>query len=238
MLNKNDIIRILNEHKHYIDEFILDAFIKNWKIEAIYEDENGIEYYDEAALEKVRNALCDKSDLQQEACAIEIIEEEISHQEEVKEEEIPACDVEEVQAPQLEEPICVDTAESYQQLEEPKEEPKVEVVQAEVQPFEAPSATEPELKNVTLNITNQTLNVLAQTIAQKITGDISGYLKKNDILEEALNAGSFKRDNEILSAKLKEVLDDNKVLIKRIQELEKEKDSYLKVVANIYVKKP
>lgn len=234
MLSKNDIIRILNEHKHYIDEFILDAFIKNWKIEAIYEDENGIEYYDEAALEKVRNALCNKSELQQEACSIEIMEEEIAHQEE-QVEEASTCEIEEGQSL---EPVCIETPDAYQPFEEPKEETKVEVVEAITQPIEVPAAVEPELKNVTLNITNQTLNVLAQSIAEKITGDISGYLKKTDILEEALNAGSFKRDNEILSIKLKEVLDDNKVLIKRIQELEKEKDSYLKVVANIYVKKP
>jgi hypothetical protein len=74
MLSRNDIIRILSENKHYIDEFILDAFIKNWKIEAIYEDENGIEYFDDMALEKVRSALCEKSELQQEACEVEIIE--------------------------------------------------------------------------------------------------------------------------------------------------------------------
>lgn len=229
MLSKNDIIRILNEHKHYIDEFILDAFIKNWKIEAIYEDENGVEYFDEAALEKVRDALCDKSELQREACEIEVIEAEQLQHDEVK-----------VEEPVIEEPVAIEPEVKAETAGEPAiEEPKIEVIESTPKPMEIPvAANEPELKNVTLNITNQTLNVLAQTIAQKITGDISGYLKKTDLLEEALNAGSFKRDNEILSEKLKEVLDDNKVLIKRIQELEKEKDSYLKVVANIYVKKP
>ena len=212
MLNKNDIIRILSENKHYIDEFILDAFIKNWKIEAIYEDENGVEFFDESALEKVRSALCDKSELQKEACEIEIVN---------KEE--PSTEIQT-------EDLCQNSSEV--------QEPKIEIVEANVQPIEYQSKIEPELKNVTLNITNQTLNVLAQTIAEKITGDISGYLKQTDILEEALRAGSFKRDNEILSSKLQEVLGDNKILIKRIQELEKEKDAYLHVVANVYVKKP
>jgi hypothetical protein len=102
---------------------------------------------------------------------------------------------------------------------------KAEVVFDVPQHYTEPKTTvEQSMNNVTLNITNETLNVLAKTIAEKITGDISGYLKKTDMLEEALNMGSFKRDNEILSSKLKEVLDDNKILIRRIQELEQEKD--------------
>lgn len=222
MLSKNDIIRILSENKHYIDEFILEAFIKNWKIEAIYEDENGVEYYDEAALEKVRNALCDKSELQKEACEIEIIDKE----------------------PLEEQEQTVVSEESYAQAEpvseniEEKISSNIEIIETSAQPFGMPARGEQELKNVTLNITNQTLNVLAQTIAEKITGDISGYLKKTDFLEEALSAGSFKRDNEILATKMQELLQDNRILIKKIQELEKDKDAYLHVVANIYVKKP
>lgn len=223
MLSRNDIIRILSENKHYIDEFILDAFIKNWKIEAIYEDENGIEYFDDMALEKVRSALCEKSELQQEACEVEIIEKSAHEPIAVQQEDVVS---EESVVASYEEP-AVDTSS------------KAEVVFDVPQHYTEPKTTvEQSMNNVTLNITNETLNVLAKTIAEKITGDISGYLKKTDMLEEALNMGSFKRDNEILSSKLKEVLDDNKILIRRIQELEQEKDLYLHVVANIYVKKP
>jgi len=222
MLSRNDIIRILNENKHYIDEFILDAFIKNWKIEAIYEDEHGVEYFDEMALEKIRTALCEKSELQQEACEVEIIEKQEASL------DLPQPEsVEEGLQNELHE---IKPEESASKMEVVTDIPKP--------PIEPKVPIESGLKNVTLNITNETLNVLAKTIAQKITGDISGYLKKSDMIEEALKMGSFKRDNEILSAKLKEILEDNKILIRKIQELENEKDTYLHVVANIYIKKP
>lgn len=211
MLNKDEIIKILNDENNFVDNFILDAFIKNWKIEAIYEDENGVEFYDEAAFEKIKSALGNKPQ-----------EKEIYTVETVSKEELKE-DIEEV-------------------VQEIAQEVVQEVVHEVIgstkpQVAEVIPKQETELKNVTLDITNQTLNVLAHTIAEKITGDISGYLKNNEWLEEALNAGSFKRDNEILSAKLNEVLQDNKIFIKRIQELEKENKSYLNVVANIYVKK-
>ena len=206
MLSKNEIIKLLNDDNNFVDSFILDAFIKNWKIEAIYEDENGVEFYDEAAFEKIKAALVNKPEEvvdQTPEPEIEIIH----HEEYVPEDVIP--------------------------VEAKEELPVAPVVETSTKLDNAST----ELKNFTLDITSQTLNVLAQSIADKITGDISGYLKNNDWLEEAYNAGGFKKDNEILAAKLNEVLNDNKILIKRIQELESECDSYLNVFGNIYVKK-
>lgn len=203
MLNKDEIIKILNDENNFVDNFILDAFIKNWKIEAIYEAENGVEFYDEAAFEKIKSALGAKTPQEKEICTVEVMQKE-DLQEDLK--------------------------------EEIKDEIQ-EVVEAQAQVVEVMPKQEAELKNFTLDITNQTLNVLAHTIAEKITGDISSYLKNNEWLDEAITAGTYKKDNEILSAKLNEVLQDNKVLIKRIQELENEQKSYINVVANIYVKK-
>lgn len=210
MFNKDEIIKMLNDDNNFVDSFILDAFIKNWKIEAIYEDENGVEFFDEAAFEKIKSALGKKQKEEKEIYTVEVMEKE-EPQEDVKAE--------------VQEPLP-----TVQEIVSEMTELKPQTV--EIMPRQ-----ESELKNVTLDITNQTLNVLAKTIADKITGDISSYLKNNEWLEGALEAGSFKKDNEILSAKLNEVLQDNKVLIKRIQELEKENSSYINVLANIYVKK-
>lgn len=55
MFNKEKIIEILNSEDLFIDNFILEAFIKNWKIEPIYEDADGIEFFDEMAVEKIRS---------------------------------------------------------------------------------------------------------------------------------------------------------------------------------------
>lgn len=217
MLSKEEIIKLLNDDNNFVDSFILDAFIKNWKIEAIYEDENGIEFYDEAAFQKIKAALVNKPEEKEDKNIpdIDIIEHEEIKPELIKTVEIP-------------EPIeSVESAESIALMEP---------VTADVVELQSKPET-PDTKNFTLDITNQTLSLLAKSIADKITGDISGYLKKNDWLEEAFNAGAFKKDNELLASKLNELLSDNKILIKRIQELEKENNSFVNVFANIYVKK-
>ena len=61
MFSKEKILEILNKEDLFIDNFILEAFIKNWKIEPIYEDAEGVEYFDEMALEKIRNGINQKS---------------------------------------------------------------------------------------------------------------------------------------------------------------------------------
>ena len=50
MFNKEKILEILNQEDTYIDNFILEAFIKNWKIDPIYEDAQGVEYFDDMAI--------------------------------------------------------------------------------------------------------------------------------------------------------------------------------------------
>lgn len=207
MLSKQDIIRAVNDDDNFVDSFILDAFIKNWKIEAIYEDENGVEYYDDLALAKIKSALMSKQEDEKEFYSIENISNDF------------------------------DNAETEEHIvEQPIEAKEVTVVQQElVDISQGENSIEP--KSLTLDITNQTLAVLAQSIAEKITGDISGYLKKNEWLEEAFEAGTYKKDNEILASKFKELLDDNKILIQKIKELESDMASYQKVFGNVYVKK-
>ncbi len=210
MLSKEEIIKLLNDENNFVDSFILDAFIKNWKIEAIYEDENGVEFYDEAAFEKIKAALVNKTE----------------EKETENDSDISIIEHEEIQ------PETIETIEPEGiEMSETPIEPPSQIIESQSK------SDVQEMKNFTLDITNQTLNLLAKSIADKITGDISGYLKKNDWLEEAFNAGAFKKDNELLAAKLNELLNDNKILIKRIQELEDENDSYMNVFANIYVKK-
>lgn len=210
MFNKDEIIKMLNDDKNFVDNFILDAFIKNWKIEAIYEDENGVEFFDEAAFEKIKCALGAKTQQEKEICTVEVMKKEEPKEVDVEVQSEPEKEIEEITS---------------------------EVVEIMPTVNEIITRHEPELKNVTLDITNQTLSILASSIADRITGDISSYLKNNEWMEGAIDAGVFKKDNEVLSKKLNEVMQDNKVLIQRIQELEKENNSYVHVLANIYVKK-
>jgi len=79
---------------------------------------------------------------------------------------------------------------------------------------EAPAV--PELKNITLDVTNQTLQMLAEAIAKKISDDI----KDTDMATRLIEAGGYKRDSENLAKQVKELLEDNRKLSERIDKLE------------------
>lgn len=79
-----------------------------------------------------------------------------------------------------------------------------------------------ELRNLTLDVTTQTLQMLAESVAKKITDDI----RNSDMAEKLIEAGGYKRDNEILSEQIQELIEHNKKLSERIEQLEK-KDSIL-----------
>ena len=70
MYSKQQIIDTLNSEDIFIDNFLLEAFIKNWKIEPIYEDAQGVEFFDDMAIEKIRNGILQK----QPKCEINIID--------------------------------------------------------------------------------------------------------------------------------------------------------------------
>lgn len=80
------------------------------------------------------------------------------------------------------------------------------------------------------------IEIIAQTISQRITIDLADFIKKNMSTEEAFKAGIFKRDNEILSKKLQETINDNKKLIEKIHELENENRKYHPIFGGFYVK--
>jgi len=61
MFNKSDILKNLIEFNYFIDESTLGNFIKNWKIDAIYEDEDGVEFFDNLAIAKLKKGISLKS---------------------------------------------------------------------------------------------------------------------------------------------------------------------------------
>ena len=50
---KKEILESLASRGHYIDDTALDSFFEKWQIEAIFENEEGQEFYD-------KNTLADK----------------------------------------------------------------------------------------------------------------------------------------------------------------------------------
>lgn len=254
MYSKQQIIDTLNSEDIFIDNFLLEAFIKNWKIEPIYEDAQGVEFFDDMAIEKIRNGILQK----QPKCEINIIDKddikpvEMSVEFHECHEEVIETSVETVEQEDVIEEEIMDSeviVENEQTQEECSDETIVSaddtpVIHAEISENELPLSiinevnkeVEKELKNVTLDISNQTLTVLAESIARKITCDVSEFIKKTDLIADAVQLGEYKKDNQILLEKIDELLADNRALIQKIKELEKNSGTFVKLFGNVYVK--
>ena len=79
--------------------------------------------------------------------------------------------------------------------------------------------TQPDVqqgKSFTLDVTSQTLQMLAEAVAKKISDDIANSEWSTKLIE----AGGYKRDNEILAKQVQELLEHNKELSSRIEQLE------------------
>lgn len=169
MHNKTDILKNLIEFNYFIDEATLSGFIKNWKIDAIYEDEDGVEFFDNFAIVKLKKGISLKS---QGYTSDQII----YHINKLLPEKIAT-------------------------------KPEKKAV-----PAEKPSVG--EMQNLTIDVTGQTLQMLADAVAEKITSGIK---------EQLLQDTSLKAEKETLTKQIDELTEDNKKLAQRVEELEKSK---------------
>jgi CRISPR/Cas system-associated endoribonuclease Cas2 len=179
MYNKRDIVKILNEFNYFIDEITLSSFIKNWKIDAMYEDEDGVEFFDNLAIAKLKKGISLKS----QGYANDQI---TFHVKKLLEEKTPA------------------------------EEKQKEIIEKSV-------SSAAELQNLTIDVTGQTLQMLADAVAAKITSGIKEQIQNSEFVTQLLEDGSLKQDNENLVKQVEELTEDNKKLAKRVEELEKNK---------------
>ena len=61
MYNRESILQNLNAENYYVDKHSLDLFLNDWKIDSIYEDENGLEFYDDLSLDRIKKGIALKS---------------------------------------------------------------------------------------------------------------------------------------------------------------------------------
>ena len=88
---------------------------------------------------------------------------------------------------------------------------------------EVQQAPQVQGKSFTLDVSSQTLQMLAEAVAKKISDDITN----SNLTEKLIEAGGYKRDNEIMAKQIKELLEHNRELSKRIEQLEsKESKSF------------
>lgn len=191
MFNRESILKSLNTENYYIDNHSLDLFLDDWKIESIYEDEDGLEFYDDLALEKIKKGIS----LKAQGYSDEQIIAKLSRMEaKVEKIEEPASPIQ---------PVV---------LTEPAPQPQPE---AAIEPVQQ-SEIIPQGKSFTLDVSSQTLQMLAEAVAKKISDDITN----SDMATRLIEAGGYKKDNEILAKQVQELLEHNKELSRRIEQLE------------------
>lgn len=183
MYNKKDIVKLLNEFNYFIDEITLSNFIKNWKIDPIYEDEDEVEFFDNLAVVRLKKGISLKSQ--------GYTNDQITYHIKKILEEKPVM------------------------KKEKKELPTTESVSMK------------ELQNLTIDVTGQTLQMLADAVAEKIIFGIKEQIQNPEFVSQLLEDGSLKKDNEELSKKVEELTEDNKKLAQRVDELEKSRRNSL-----------
>ncbi len=214
MYSKADIIKKLSSEGQFIDNFILDAFIKNWHIDPIYEDENGIEFFDDASYANIKSLMTqrDKLNKNQSVCKNNnILEKEEKEKQKEKQKE--------------------------ERKEEEEEEKKV--VQTSLEKIDNNQVKNKEnaLKLNKYEIEIKSIDNLTNNIACKITKEFEKFLKESDFIDSLLQSSECKNDNKYLAQKIRKLVKENITLKEKIKELETSKTQYIKVFGNFYIKK-
>lgn len=186
MFNRETILKSLNAENYYVDKHSLDLFLNDWKIESIYEDEDGLEFYDDLSLDRIKKGIALKAKgYSDEQIIVKLKRMEASV----------------AKRPELAQPVVVNEDSVNENKEELVAQPDM--------------VSKPD-KTFTLDVSSQTLQMLAEAVAKKISDDI----KNSDMATQLIEAGGYKRDNEILAKQVKELLEHNKELSLRIEHLE------------------
>ena len=195
MFNRETILKNLNAENYYIDKHSLDLFLNDWKIDSIYEDESGLEFYDDLSLDKIKRGISLKAQGYSDDQIITKLQRM------------------EAKVEKKEEPVQPILVKDY--LDTPQEtEP--EIVENNEEEHTVTDLSPQRDKSFTLDVTSQTLQMLAEAVAKKISDDITN----SDMATRLIEAGGYKRDNEILAKQVQELLEHNKELSARIEQLE------------------
>ena len=168
MFNRESILKSLNTENYYIDKHSLDLFLQDWKIESIYEDEDGLEFYDELALEKIKRGISLKA---QGFTDEQIITKLAKIEAKVEKYEEPPKPIIPVILDEHGEEIAGGLQQATNNL-------AIQEV-AKTQPQPIPN----QGKSFTLDVSSQTLQMLAEAVAKKISDDITNSDMANKLIE-------------------------------------------------------
>ena len=195
MFSRETILKSLNDENYYVDKHSLDLFLNDWKIDSIYEDESGLEFYDDLSLDKIKRGIS----LKAQGYSDDQIVTKLQRME--------------AKIEKKEEPVQPILVKDYL---EPAKETTPQVAEEVVEEHIITDLTPQKEKSFTLDVSSQTLQMLAEAVAKKISDDITN----SDMATRLIEAGGYKRDNEILAKQVQELLEHNRELSARIEQLE------------------
>lgn len=103
-------------------------------------------------------------------------------------------------------------------------------------PYQNHSYQKRKNNKITLEVTSQTLSLLADSIACKISDDITNKLNENNPLKPISDTGKIKKNNEFLTNQVKRLTEENKTLLYRINFLQQENAKFKHLIGSIYKK--
>ena len=193
MYNRESILQNLNAENYYIDKHSLDLFLNDWKIDSIYEDETGLEFYDDLSMDKIKKGIALKSQ---------------GYSDEQIITKLNKIEAKVEKSSEIVQPILV---------KDYLEEAGLKVEEnSNIEEHLVTDLTPKPERNFTLDVSSQTLQMLAEAVAKKISDDIAN----SDMASRLIEAGGYKRDNEIMAKQIQELLEHNKELSQRIEHLE------------------
>jgi len=270
--SKQEILDELSKKGYFIDAYTLDTFLEQWKIEAIYEDEESKEFFDKNTLDIILENLFkkekeDESMKEEDTNTMPVLEDNESQEEQESNEQAQTEEAEQIETqpdsnseqqeqqensePQQETNEANQTDnESANETNEQETEEDFDDISLISDSFEAQEkfreyvVSQLSKKNVDLtpknefklDISEHTLNMIAKTLAKKITkyvGTICAADAKVAVqLEDAL------AKNEKLENKVEALEEQNRKLRILLTESNKNLNSYKPGLFGFYVKVP
>lgn len=200
--NKQELIKKLAAENFYCDEVALGNYFKELKIEAIFENGEGVEFFDDDALKRILNFLNEKNKMYIEEAA------------KIQEETTTQSNTNNNQG--LEQPQQIQQAQALPQAQTqvPQQTQQIQQVQQE--------QALAQNNSFKLDISEKTLNMIARVISKKIAKQVNNMLTPDNFKEG--NLALFIEENKRLSARVKILEDENEYLRRDLRDL---KESYI-----------
>jgi len=193
MYTLEQLIDKIEENNYFFDINEINYYLKNWRIDPVYEDDEGIEYFDDLAVSKLNQGIILKGNGKNDEEIMLILNKGVINSSNM---------------------------------------PTVRPATLQVND----NLASDDFKKITVDITSQTLALLAESIAQKITSDIANKVKDTNIFNPSIDAGKLTRDNEILANQVKKLLSENHKLISRVNFLQQENVKFKHVFGSFFLK--